>query len=236
MPPAPDRLGEHLAPEEPLIAVYAATLSENSTWKPVSIGVTDRRMLCVSEDGGFVNVGYDSIATIRSRRRTRRTYRGTDYRLVLGGGGLVAVLGGVGVIALATSALVPVLVLGTVGWLTAAAYLWRNGKHRLLTVGSGAAAVSCFTGIVLLASSALVSILALVPVGGLGLIDYARRHKDDFDGIELVRRQKKEVSIGTDDGRTIYVRTDPSEQIGRELSRLAHANDAEPTRIGPVRS
>lgn len=126
MRPSAAQLGDYLAPEESLVAVSTGTLYERSSWNPMAIGITDRRLVCVADNGWYVTVGYDAISTIRSHPRTTRTYRGPDSRLLMGGGALLALLGGIGVVVLATSGLVPVLALVTVGGVVAAEYLRRN--------------------------------------------------------------------------------------------------------------
>ncbi|WP_226023558.1 hypothetical protein [Halomicrobium salinisoli] len=126
MSPAPDQLREFSRPEEPLVTVHSGSVSANSRWRSASIGLTDRRLLCVADDGGFVTLGYDSICAIRSRSRTKRSYRGADHGLLLGGGALLAVLGLAGVVALATDALVHLAVLGTVAGLAGVTHLRRT--------------------------------------------------------------------------------------------------------------
>ncbi|WP_225334395.1 hypothetical protein [Halomicrobium urmianum] len=233
----------------------------NSRWQSASIGLTDRRLLCVADDGGFVTLGYDSICAIRSRSQTRRSYRGTDYGLLLGGGALLAVLGLVGVVALATSALVHFLVLGTVAGLAGVTYLRRNPAsadresiaglvdempvgvdgndvlrrfeyreiddadvRAVLLITSGSVAALSLLAAVVVASDALVGLATLALLGGLALVDYAFRHRDDADGVEIDRAREAELSIDTADGRTVHVRSEPSAGLGEALSRLAFAD------------
>jgi hypothetical protein len=126
MPSTDDQLGELLAPEESVVAASTGTLTEASLRYPVSIVLTDRRLLCLSEGGRLVTVGYDSICTVRSYSRTTRTYRFADHRLPQGAGGLGALLGGAGVFALTTGVLVPLLALVTVGGLVVGEYARRQ--------------------------------------------------------------------------------------------------------------
>lgn len=263
MPEMSDRLGDYLAADERLTAAYSAMLSENTPWVPVSLGVTDRRLLCLTEDGGVVNLGHDAICAVRSRQRTRPTYRGNDYRLLMAAGGLLTVLGVVGVLSLASSLFVALLLPVLVGGLASAEYQRRStagvewpriaalakrlrgsgdssrpprrnrvvdaaGDRQVLLLANGLIAVLSFAGIAVLASSWLVMTLVFVTVGGLAVMDYAHRHRDDFDGIEIVRRREREVSIRTNDGGTIRIRCDPSDEIDRELSRLAFADRDDP--------
>ena len=272
MSPATDRLREYLVPEEPLRGVYAATLSDDSSPTEVSIGVTDRRLLCLSDDGTVLNVGYDSICAIRSRPRSTFTYRGNDYRLLLGGGTMLAVLGFVALVAFTGSSAVPILLLATVGGLAATAFLsWTDdvadlatlddverrvaadvdvdavrrvrralpddveNRHLLLALSALVTALS-FAGTLAFAASPLVVLFFAPVLGGIGLVEYARRHADEFDGIEIARERARKVRITTDDGRSVRLETDQSSDIDRELSRLAFVDVDDPVQRIPARS
>lgn len=272
MAPTSDRLREYLITEEPLRGVYAATLSDNSSPKEVSIGVTDRRLLCLSEDGTFLNIGYDSICAIRSQPRSTFTYRGNDYRLLLGVGTVLAVIGFLALVAFTSSPVVPILLLATVGALAATATLYWNrdgaelatlddveqrvaadfdvdvlrrverkiphnvdSRQVLLSV-SCLATVLGFVGTVAFAGSPLVVLFSVPILGGIGLVDYARRHVDDLDGIEIVRERARNVRISTDDGRTVRLEIDPSADVDRELSRLASVGADDPVQTISARS
>jgi hypothetical protein len=121
-----ERFGEYLLTEEPLRGVYAATLSDDSAPKEVTVGVTDRRLLCLSEDGTFLNIGYDSICAVRSKPRSRVTYRGNDSRVLLGGGAALAVLAFVGLVAFTATLVAPVFALATVGAIVTTASVYRS--------------------------------------------------------------------------------------------------------------
>lgn len=273
MAPASDQLREYLVPEEPVRAVYAATLSDDSAWEAASVGVTDRRLLCLSEDGAVVSVGYDSMCAIRSRSRSRLTYSGNDYRLLIGGGSFVAAAALLGTVALAATPLVPLLSLLAVGGLAATVHRQRTAttaerttvddvaekldaafdgddavrryrRHRSDRLGdqevtpltTGLVAVLAFAGLVAFAANPFIPFLVPPLAGGLALIDYAHRHRDELDGIEAVRRREREVEINTDDGRTVRLRSDPSEDIHRELSRVAFAESTDATQVVAPRS
>ena len=137
MAPSAEQLQGYLAPAERLVAVFDATLHETGTRRPVSVGITDRRLLCVAEDGRFVTVGYDSLCTVQRRAWTTRTVQGRDYRLLLAGGGLLTVFGGVGVVALATTLVVPLLTLTAVGGVVSAAFLQRDGTDSMWNPAAG---------------------------------------------------------------------------------------------------
>lgn len=256
MSPTSERLREYPSPDESLVAVYAATLSTSSDWTAASLGLTDRRLLCVSEDGEFTTVGYDSLCTIRSHTRTSRSIRGNDYRLLLGGGSFAGALGLGGLVAATTGVLVTVLSLASVGGLVSSVSLYRrtdrfgwetldavvervpgltdsdtleryrdrvsdDGLHRMLLIASGCTALLGTVATVLLASSWLVVPALLVLGGGVALVDHAHRHRTELDGFEIVRRHETELSISTDDGRTIHIRSDPADEVDRALSRAA---------------
>lgn len=125
----PDRLGEYVGTDETLEAVYAATLVEDSSRTPVSVALTDRRLLYVSERGQFGNVEYGSIATVRSRPLTARTYCLDDYRLALAVGALVAVAGFAWAVAAASALVVPFFLLAGLSGLVTAEYMRRHAEY-----------------------------------------------------------------------------------------------------------
>ncbi|SFR99436.1 hypothetical protein SAMN05216559_2208 [Halomicrobium zhouii] len=252
-----DRLRDCLIAEEPLQGVYAATLSDESAPKEVSVGVTDRRLVCLADDGTFLDVGYDAICAIRSRPESTFTYRGNDYRLVLGAGAGLSVLGFVALAAFSSNPAVPVLALTTVVALVATVlFRWNDQVAELVTLEAldertatdfdGVAAlrrveralpagadgrrvllsvsafltVVCFAGTVALTANPLVLLSFLPMLAGIGLVEYARRHVDEFDGIEIRRERARNVRISTADGRTVSLAVDPSAEIDRELGRL----------------
>lgn len=268
MSPTPDRFGEYLVGSERLTAVYAGVLRERSGRRPVAIGVTDRRLLCLAEDGTFVNLGYDSVAAIQSRPNSTVSLRGNDYRLLLGIGCLVALVAFAAVVALASNAFVPGFVLATVAGIAAGEHVrwhrtdadppwpsavtdridgvvercdapWRYADRadefpddRVVRIASGLVAAGSFVGAIVSASSVVTVLCFFLSLAGLALCDYAHRHRDELDGIELRRRREREVNVSTDDGRSVRIRSDPSDRIGRELSRLAFVEDGDP--VGPV--
>lgn len=258
-----DRLREYLPAGEPLRGVYPATLSDESARTEVTVGVTDRRLLCVSDDGTLLSVGYDSICAIRSRPRSKLTYQGNDYGLMLGGGALLSVLGILGLVVFTGSAVIPVLITTTVGGIAATGSLyWHDGRGELVTLADVEQRVAAdvdvaairqldrevpveveletvllsltllvtflsFAGALTVASTPAVVLFGLPVVGGFALLEYARRHADELDGIEISRDWARNVRITTDDGRTIQMEIDQSSDIDRELSRLAFVDTNE---------
>jgi uncharacterized membrane protein len=233
-----DRLRDHLAPDERLTAAYSVRLSGTSVWTPPTLGVTDRRLLWVGDGGRAASIDLDYVTGVRSRRRTRPRFRGRDHRLQMGGSGLLAALCLVGVVVLSSNLLVPLLSLVTVGGLAATEYLWRAFDEIQVEAIAGTALVAAasYLGIVVAASSVVAPLLVLLAIGGVALVEYARRRASDFGGIEMEYRHHREVSISTADGRTVHVRCDPSEQIDRELSRLAFVDRADPASAARIRS
>lgn len=266
MSPAPDPLRKHLNPEESLTAEFTATLSESAYRTPAVVGITDRRLLCTTDDNGTVSIGYNSICAIRSYSRTKRTYHGVDYGLLVGAGGLVALVGLVGILTLSTSPLVPLLALLGIGGVAVTEYLRRYpgliegelptrlkriatdldeqygvqesgarlvdrlGERGSLLVGTVFAGLFAYLGVVLFTPDILLSFFVLLVVGGVAAVDYAYRHREEFDRIEVVAQPTTEVDIRTNAGTTIHLTTDTSEDIGRELNRLVYADRFESER------
>jgi len=242
-----DRVRECLGAQELLVGVFAATLEMDSGRSAVSVGLTDRRLVCVADDGTFLAVGYDAVSTVQSHRVTTRTVRGADYRLGLVAGGLVAVAGFAAVAALAPTPLVVLLAGAAVGGLVTTEYLRRDatdngwetyaseaGTTEFAMVAGGVAALASGIGVLLVAQLAFVG--TLVVFAGLALADYARRRRAAFDGFELVRRDETEVTITTESGRAVHLRSDSTDGLGTELGRLAHAQEDDRERVesGPI--
>lgn len=258
------RLGEYIGSGESLRRTYTATLTDRSTRKTVTLGMTERRLFYVSEDGWFGAVSYDSITGIESRPQTRRTYCFDDYRLVLGAGGLAVVLGLASVVAFATTAAVPFLLLTAVCGLATAEYVrmqadetdWdrsvslrerierldieravrefraervgRVDAYQLLLLGSGLLGVASLAGIAVLATNYYVVLGAVLLVGGLGVLEYASRHRAEFEGFEVVRHRERAVHINTEDDRTLTLRVDASSDLCEALSRARWRKRREP--------
>lgn len=261
-----DQLREYVGSGESLEAVYTATLAEQSSRTPVSVGLTDRRLFYVSQDGLFGNVDYDSIATVRSQPRTMRTYCFDDYRLALGLGGFAAVAGFLGAVAVASTLIVPFLLLAGVCGLVTAEYMRRHADdiewrgegeiserieefdlreairrfrgdasggadlYQLLLLASGLLAIASFVGVVVVTASVAVAVGTALLVGGLGLIDYAYRHRETFEGFEINRHHETTLNISTDDDRTLRFRIDPADDVSKDMSRLAFGDCETATR------
>lgn len=256
-----DQLGEYVGSGETLEAVYAATLAAESSQAPVSVALTDRRLFWIADEGRFGNVDYDAITTVRSQPRTTRTYCFDDYRLALGVGGLAAVVGFAVAVAVASTLLVPFLLLaGVCGLVTAEAMRrhaddieWRGKTtvrerldefdlreairrfrgdsaggtdlYQLLLLASGLLGIGSFVGVVLVTASVAVAFGTALLVGGLALVDYAYRHRVEFEGFDIDRTSETTMIVSTADDRTLRFRVDPAADICKDVSRLAFGEE-----------
>lgn len=117
----------YLAPGESVVTWSSGWLYGDSYRSAGSIAVTDRRVLFVAEDGGFVDVAHDAIDSIRSRPRSTIVYRGLGAALVALLGALVAASAFVGLLLLESSALALLFGLLTVSGVVAAERVRRHG-------------------------------------------------------------------------------------------------------------
>lgn len=115
MPPATEELGEYLGLEEPLTVVCSAQLSDDAGWTPATVGLTDRRLLCLADDGTFVSVHFDAVSAIRGHERGALRYGEDANQLLVGAGVMVAVVGLLAVGAVADGLLVPALTVAGLG-------------------------------------------------------------------------------------------------------------------------
>lgn len=82
--------GDHVVEDEPLHLVAAGRFVSDTAERPVSVGLTDRRLLCAFDEDDFAAVAYDGITSVRSRERTSRTVR-NGARLLIAAGAYLAV-------------------------------------------------------------------------------------------------------------------------------------------------
>lgn len=118
---------EYLAPGESVVDAGPGTLLDDSSRTEGSIGVTDRRVLFVADDGGYVDVAQSCISSIRSHPRTTVTSEWIRYRLVAAAGVLLATTAFVGAAVLLASPLGTTLLLVSVGGFVLAEHVRRNG-------------------------------------------------------------------------------------------------------------
>ncbi|MHB9285438.1 hypothetical protein ACKVMT_00180 [Halobacteriales archaeon Cl-PHB] len=111
----PAQIRDLLGTDETLVTVASATRADSRDDEAVTVGLTDRRLVTVAADGGFLDLRYDAIHSIRSRQRESVAYDGIDYRALalLGGGAVVAaVVGSLAVAANSGPGIVAFLTLG----------------------------------------------------------------------------------------------------------------------------
>lgn len=265
-----DPLHDRLGPEESLEATFSATLSEDGDRSPVSVGVTDRRVLCISTNDKVVSLGHDAICAIRTGTRVNRTYRGFDYRLIVAGGGVAVVLGLIGILQFSRSILLPPLALSTIGVLVTAEYLRQRPKsathgepdgqseghghtagvhrrfangiqastivYRILMGGCIALGLVAVLAIALLVPWGLVLLSALSFIGGGAVMEYAYRHRHEFDGFEVVSHRTTELQIDTVAGTTINLTADSSTGMEGALSRAAFTSGSDLRVERPIRT
>ncbi|PSP33943.1 hypothetical protein BRC64_02265 [Halobacteriales archaeon QH_10_67_22] len=119
-------VGEYLGAGESLQVIDEVSRPDDGG-TPAAVGLTGRRLLVVSPDGSFLDVGLDRVCSVRSDRQSYLGVRGNDYRLVLCVGYLFAIVGLVGVLATSTSALTPTVALTTVGGVLLTDHVYRAG-------------------------------------------------------------------------------------------------------------
>lgn len=259
MPPTTDRLSEYLVPDEPLRNVYPATLADDSAPEEVSLGVTDRRLLCLAEDGSVLTVGYDSICAIRSRQRSTVSCRGNDYRLVIGGGAVLALVAFAALVAFSSTLAVPALGLTAVGALAASAFLvvHADAVDRVTLDDVEARMADDFDGVdalrradralpdaadgrhVLLALCALVAVAALAGTAAVASTPLVLLLVPVLAGMGLVdygRRHAAEldgIEISRERARNVRIRTDDGRSIRLDVDPSADA-DRELSRLAFV--
>lgn len=123
---------EYLAPGESVVTGSPGSLYVDAYRQDGTIGVTDRRVLFVSDDGGFLDVAHDAINSIRSRPRSTVTYLGIGHVLVALLGVLLAAFAFAGVLLLESSVVGALLGVLSVGGIAAAEYVRRHGVRNEL--------------------------------------------------------------------------------------------------------
>lgn len=244
---AEDRLGSYLLEGESVQEGTSGRILDDDVRGRATVGLTDRRVLCLSETGEFVDVRYDYVCSIRSRRRTRIRYRprdGTNRTLFLLGsvlavGALVAggfatssatLVQGVATVVLAA---VTVVVAVAVDRVRKRPRVERTGDSVL--VGAGVTTLLIALVIALVAASVIVPVFVLATVGGLGVARYVSRYRDDLGDVGLERHTETLLSIGTVDGETVHVAIDAPSDLDRTLSTAVHRTDPAPVDVPVVR-
>lgn len=240
MAPAGERVTSYLADDESLRGLTSGTLLEDATQKPIALGLTDRRVLSVSETGEFTDIRYDYICSIRSNRHSTVRYQPQegDRRTARFVGALLAMAALVVAVVYASSAgasegaTTVLLSAATVGTVASIQYVrTRSGDgaaRRQLLVGTGILLLSVLVGIGLLSSSVLAHLFVVLTPAGLVLLEYARRHRGEFGRSGLRRQREKRLTINTIDGHTVRVAIDADADIDRELTTYVHQGDPNP--------
>ena len=118
---------DYLAPDEAVVSSAHGTIVDGSFRSPGSIGITERRVLVVTDSDRFLEVTHDAITSIRSRPRSTFTARGVGFRLAVVVGALIGVAGFLGVLFVQARAQAFVFALATVGGAVTAEYVRRVG-------------------------------------------------------------------------------------------------------------
>lgn len=238
---AEERLATHLVEGESVHRLTLGRFLEDPTRERLTVGLTDRRLLCLSNSGEFTDIRYGYISSVTSRQQPSvrlATGNGDKYLLGLVGG--VLALGGLLVgLALASphgvvlDTVTVVLALGFVGLTTAVERVRRrsegNTSHRQLFVGTGVLSIVILGSVSLLSSSLSTPLFVAGVLGGFALGWYAYRYRELFSEIEYQRHQEKHLSITTVDGQTIVLVLDAETDLDRILS--ASLSRAESTRV-----
>lgn len=245
------RFGEYLAEDESIIHGSPGTLVDERRQSEGTIGVTDRRVVFLSERNRFVDVTHDAISSIHSRERTTFTAGGIGYRLLVGVGALVAALSFLAVVGPGVAGPGFLLASLTVGAAVGAEYVRRNdvdvgwdgladrlpgadgplrrppdaardrGNGKPLVFGLAYLGLAGLVGLVVVTGSLLVVPLLLLTLGGLAVADGAYRRTRGLDRSGRSRRHEREVTIHLVDGRRVRLRVDGPRRLDRELSGVA---------------
>lgn len=241
---AEDRLARHLVDDESVRTLETGSYLGAPGSGPVTVGLTDRRVLCVSEGGTEADIRYEYVSSVRSRPQVRWTYRyRTDDALLVGAVGTV--LAGIALLVAIGSA----AGVGPVGGaittsLAAVAATTIAGTRRVrranglerairrLLVGGSLFLVLSIAALAILVSSISPSLLAAATVAGLANLAWTPRFVAAFDRTGLSRTRATELTIATVDGRAVRLLLEPDAELGRELgASLARADAGSPDRV-----
>lgn len=246
--PAEDRFASHVVDDESVRVLTTGRLLEGFTPGRLTIGLTDRRLLCVSETGAFTDVRYEYISSVRGRPQTRWEYQYRTGDAVLAGlvGGFLALVflfvtvgtpSGTGLIdgslTVALGAVTAVAVVSTQRVRRATG----NGQaNRQLFVGVGLLTLGAFVAAAVASSTVSLPLFALATGCGVVLSAYGPRYAAAFDGIGLRRRRKTRITITTVDGQSIQLVTDVDAELDRELSASLSRSDSPSPSVPLTRS
>ncbi|MDG5818191.1 hypothetical protein [Natronococcus sp. A-GB7] len=233
-----DRLARHLVDDESVRVLETGSFLGEPGLGSVTVGLTDRRVLCVSEGGAFASVEHEHVSSVRSRPRTRLEYRfRTDDALLVGAAGallaaiwvLVAVgadagVGPIGGALTTTLAAVAATALAATHRIRAATGLER--PVRRLLVGAGCFLLLSIAALATVFSAISPSLLALATVVGLANLACTPRFVAAFDGVGLSRTRATELTIATADGGTLRLLLEADSELGREVGASIARGDS----------
>lgn len=246
--PAEDRFASHVVDDESVRVLTTGRLLEGFTPGRLTIGLTDRRLLCVSETDAFTDVRYEYISSIRSRPQTRWEYQYRTGDAVLAGlvGGFLALVflfvavGTASGTGLVDGSLTIVLAAATAVAVVSTQRVRRatgNGQaNRQLFVGTGVFTLVAFVAAAVVSSSVSLPLFALATGCGLVIAAYGPRYVAAFDGVGLRRHRKTQLTITTVDGQSIQLVTDVDAELDRELSTSLSRNDSPSPSVPLTRS
>lgn len=245
MPLAEERFRSHLAEDESVRELTSGRLLADAVRGPAAIGLTDRRLLCVSPSGEFVAVRYDYVSSIRGQRRTSVEYvpAGERNRLLSLLGGLAAVLGLAAVVLVASGAdpirgaATVTLAVATVAVTAAVGRLRKRtavgGTAEQVALGAGVLALLSLVGLGLFAATAVAPLFAVSTLGGLGLAGYAARHWETLRELELDRTRETHLTVEMIGGDSVRIAVDAESNLGRRLGICVH-RDPTPADLPPA--
>jgi len=241
-----DLFQQYLASDESITSTGSGTLLGDLTQES-SIAVTDRRLLVVPKDSGFVAADLDSIHSVQSQPQTRYTDDGLRYRMLAVGGALLSLVSLLIFLFLSPSIRTFVAALVFVATAVGLLYLRRtdlqlsetplaevlarledsrlqipeshsdNQEQQLLAVLGGFLAVTSIVALAIFTRGLSVPVLVVAGVCGLLLSEHATQHIRTLDSVGRSRSQHREVRITLGSGDVIRMRVDSTEQIDRQL-------------------
>ncbi|SEH14967.1 hypothetical protein SAMN04487967_1854 [Natronorubrum sediminis] len=241
MRPAEKQFTAHLADGESVQDLTSGSVLETPLRGEAAVGVTDRRILCVSNAGEYIAVPFEYICSIHSNRRTRTRYRSDgerSHRTPLWGGLAVLSAASIGLalaFALDVSQILATVALAAGTIAIAAGVQHVRGRSRVnrsyesILVGAGILALAVLAGVAIFVTSVFIPLYALVTVGGLALAAYAARYSDQLEPPRLERRHETFLTINTVDGETVRIVVDANADLARTLATSVYRPERGPT-------
>ena len=230
MKTAEARLSSHLVEDESIQCLTSGRLLEDPSGEQVAVGLSDRRLLCVSESGEFTDVRYDYVSSITSRQRTSLQFETEAQTIrtvgIVGGIFLLGgVLTGLGELSAGSGISDAITVLISLGTVAAAVIVERSRRadgittsRRQLLVGTGLFVVAVLATLALVMTALstslyVVAVTVAAVVAWTGLSNW-----DQLTAIGLRSRPETEITVTTVDGQRIDVVVDGETDVDRRLS------------------